>query len=156
MIDAARALASPHARRDRLDFGRIDTVEDLPYEDGSFDGLISLSVLEYLRKPDQAMQEFARVLKPGSKVVISLPNARSPVRLVNFIRAKLPPSETDGVAYLQHSVFTLSHEQIAPFFRRNGFQPDQITGFDPILPGRLGTAAPSLFFVTATRQPDNS
>lgn len=154
MIDAARALASPHARRDRLEFARIDTVEDLPFEDESFDGLICLSVIEYLRKPDQAMQEFARVLKPGSKVVVSLANSRSPVRLANFIRAKLPPteSETDGVAYLQHSIFTLTHDELAPFFTRNGFEPGKITGFDPVLPGRLGAMTPSLFFVSATRR----
>ena len=37
----------------------------LPFPDDSFDGVLSLAVLEHLRDPYRAVQEVARVLRPG-------------------------------------------------------------------------------------------
>lgn len=44
-------------------------------EDGSFDGAASSEVMEHLYDPLSAMREIARVLKPGSPVVITVPNS---------------------------------------------------------------------------------
>jgi len=38
----------------------------LPFKDGAFDGLVSRGALHHLHDPEQALQEAARVLKPGS------------------------------------------------------------------------------------------
>ena len=49
----------------------------LPYADGSFDHAYSVSVLEHI--PDggdvEALNELARVLRPGGRVVVTLPHA---------------------------------------------------------------------------------
>ncbi|MEM1297700.1 MAG: methyltransferase domain-containing protein [Pseudomonadota bacterium] len=152
MVEAARHLALDHTAMNRLTFETINTVEDLPDADQSYDGVISMSVLEYLPNPGAALREFARILRPGGTVVISLPNTRSPTRLLGKAKAVLAPEKNKGTAFLDHSRFTLKKSAVAPFFERHGFRVAAIKGFDPIMPKGLGTKAPSLFFVTATRQ----
>ena len=50
----------------------------LPYSDGSFDHAYSVSVLEHI--PDtgdvEALNELGRVVRPGGRVVVTLPHAR--------------------------------------------------------------------------------
>ncbi|MFK7945740.1 MAG: methyltransferase domain-containing protein [Paracoccaceae bacterium] len=152
MIGAAEALSRTHSERDHTDFSVIETIEQLPYEDESFDGIVCLSVLEYLPEPAAAMREFARVLKPGGQVVISLPNSRSPLRFANQIKSWLLPAAQGGEAFLDYSHFTMGRPEILPFFEQHGFEINSLDGFDPVLPSGLGGRAPSLFFVTATRR----
>lgn len=42
----------------------------LDYPDASFDVVVCCSAFHYMRKPDVVMREFARVLKPGGRVLI--------------------------------------------------------------------------------------
>jgi len=45
--------------------------EALPFADGSFDLVVSTSVFHFIRAPGQALGEFARVLRPGGRVLIT-------------------------------------------------------------------------------------
>jgi len=73
-IDAWRKLTGGEPR---LTFEVADG-RSLPYEDGSFDHAYSVSVLEHIPEPgdEQALRELARVVKPGGRVVVTLPSAR--------------------------------------------------------------------------------
>ena len=44
---------------------RLADVESIPFEDASFDLLLCIEVLRYLRDPTPCIREMARVLKPG-------------------------------------------------------------------------------------------
>src|SRR6266550_4320757 len=46
----------------------------LPFDDQSFAYVTCLEGLEHIENPQQAMREFARVLKPGGHLIISVPN----------------------------------------------------------------------------------
>ncbi|HEY8584247.1 MAG TPA: class I SAM-dependent methyltransferase [Capillimicrobium sp.] len=47
----------------------------LPYEDGSFDAVLSMGVLEHVQDPDGSLDELHRVLRPGGTLyVYKLPN----------------------------------------------------------------------------------
>jgi SAM-dependent methyltransferase len=71
MVELARARL-PEAH-DRL---RCATIESLPFPDASFDVVTATGVLEY-SDVRRALQEFARVLRPGGRVVVSYPNPRA-------------------------------------------------------------------------------
>jgi len=54
----------------------------LPFPSGYFDMVISRSVVEHLEDPPKVFREFARVLKPGGKVVLITPNKYDYVSLI--------------------------------------------------------------------------
>jgi len=47
---------------------------DLPFKSHSFDFVTCLEGLEHIENPQQAIREFARVLRPGGMVIVSIPN----------------------------------------------------------------------------------
>jgi SAM-dependent methyltransferase len=51
----------------------------LRFEDASFDAAYSVSVLEHIPEPgdEEALRELARVVRPGGRVVVTLPYART-------------------------------------------------------------------------------
>jgi len=50
----------------------------LPFEDGSFDAVLSCGVLEHVRDPAGSLAELHRVLRPGGRLYVTkLPNRRS-------------------------------------------------------------------------------
>ncbi len=59
-----------------VDYDTTDVLgvgEHLPFLDNSFDVVLSLAVLEHVREPMQCANEIARVLKPGGKLLCSMP-----------------------------------------------------------------------------------
>jgi ubiquinone/menaquinone biosynthesis C-methylase UbiE len=65
-----------------LDEIKIGTLEKLPFEDNSFNAIVSLWVLEHLEHPKDVFIELARVLQPGGFLMFCTPNK-------NFILLKL-------------------------------------------------------------------
>ena len=73
----------------------VDVVADLhalPFPDASFDVLLCVQVLEHVRYPDASCREFHRVLKPGGRVIVTVPQIThtltdgSPPHYFNFTR----------------------------------------------------------------------
>ena len=58
------------------DTSRIDLVSDItqiPAPDSSFDVILCSEVLEHVPEPTHALDEFARLLKPGGRVILTAP-----------------------------------------------------------------------------------
>jgi SAM-dependent methyltransferase len=51
-----------------------DLNKELPFADRSFDFITCLEGLEHIENPQQAMREFARLLRPGGTLIVSIPN----------------------------------------------------------------------------------
>jgi len=54
-----------------LDFVKC-AVEDLPFDQSTFDKVVSVSVIEHVESQEKALQEISRVLKPGGILSISV------------------------------------------------------------------------------------
>src|SRR6266576_6699367 len=61
-------------RLDGVDVHQGNLDAELPFGDRSFDYVTCLEGLEHIENPQQAMREFARVLKPGGQLIVSVPN----------------------------------------------------------------------------------
>lgn len=72
-IETARARAAEDGLGERAQFDRLDAAKPLPFDDGSFDGVICVDAVNHL--PDRALVlgEWHRVLRPGGSVVFTDP-----------------------------------------------------------------------------------
>jgi 2-polyprenyl-3-methyl-5-hydroxy-6-metoxy-1,4-benzoquinol methylase len=52
--------------------------DDPALADGAFDAVTAWSVFEHVHQPDEYFREAARVLRPGGRLVVHVPNLRSP------------------------------------------------------------------------------
>jgi ubiquinone/menaquinone biosynthesis C-methylase UbiE len=76
-LDASAGMLKIARRKcrdlDYVCFSAGDLNGALPYEDGTFDRVVTINVLYALKDPDQAIEELLRVLKPDGVLVISSP-----------------------------------------------------------------------------------
>jgi SAM-dependent methyltransferase len=68
-----RALAQCHAEHPELTIG-LASGDALPFEDGSFDLVVSLDVFEHIKDSDRHIAEVRRVLKGGGRYLLQTPN----------------------------------------------------------------------------------
>ncbi len=63
----------------------VDIRQSLPFEDGTFDGVLLSDVIEHLSDQPKALAELARVAREGGLVVISTPNANRLASRLHFL-----------------------------------------------------------------------
>ncbi len=70
------ARLQPEQLQGKKGYGAIDYTSDIlsiPVPDASFDVILCTEVLEHVPEPIRAVQEFARILKPGGKLLLTAP-----------------------------------------------------------------------------------
>jgi ubiquinone/menaquinone biosynthesis C-methylase UbiE len=74
-VRQARAAfdAGPGALR-----GTVGDVRDLPFRDASFDAIYSMGTIEHFNETERAVHEMVRVLKPGGRAIVGVPNRHDP------------------------------------------------------------------------------
>lgn len=92
--------------------------QNLPFKDNTFDGVLSLAVLEHVDDPFLCASELVRVLKPGGKIMVIIPFLQSehgyPSHFFNATRfgvrklfEKGASLERQFLDFSNHPVFTL-------------------------------------------------
>ncbi len=56
----------------------VGDVRDLPFRDASFDAIYSMGTIEHFDETEHAVEEIARVLKPGGWAIVGVPNRYDP------------------------------------------------------------------------------
>ncbi len=136
-------------------------IEDLKFEDNSFDSIVCEGVVEYLKDDTKALSELQRVLKPGGVLVITIRNRLCLFRLWDALKparsaikaglariglcggkAYLDKPFRDGIWFKKHTPFAFNRS-----LKRHGFsREDQRYFHYYVLPapleyalGRVGT-----------------
>lgn len=122
-------------RRPGVEF-RQCAVPPLPFDDASFDCVITFQVIEHIRRDAQFVAEIGRVLRPGGLLVLTTPNApmsltRNPWHVREYtapqLRQLLAPHfrevEILGVA---------GNDRVMAYYEENRRGVDCITRFDPL------------------------
>jgi SAM-dependent methyltransferase len=113
----------------------------LPFADRSFEAVLLVAVLEHTREPSRLLAEANRVLKPGGKVVIVVPNDWT-MSAGRLLLAKFP------IRYPDHLTITTPKRMRA--WLRDGFRI--VEGFT--LPFKaLPFACNLYYFVVAEKRP---
>jgi SAM-dependent methyltransferase len=100
-----------------VDYDSTDVLgvgEVLPFKDGTFDGVLSIAVLEHVRDPFRCAAEIVRVLKPRGKLICAVP----------FLQP---------LHGYPHHYYNMTHQGLRALFERS-LRVDQHLVTDPILP----------------------
>jgi len=133
---------------------RRAAVEDLRGLSERFDGVLCLSVVEYVDDPDAAFADFASLLVPGGRLVVSVPHSLAPVRLAQRAARSVGRGVGIDVApYLATSRYSCTPRGLVRALAAHGFAVRRVLGFDPLIGGPLGRLLPaSLTFVDCERR----
>ena len=123
--------------------------------DGCYDVILSSSVLEYVPQFESVLADFYRLLRPGGKLIVSMPNRRSVYRMLERMAFKV----TGKPRYYAHVANVVSSASLDADIRRAGLMPIETTfcaeppGPFAVL-GRLLTAerGKSLVVIVAEKQ----
>ena len=78
-----------------------ESIYELRHESETYDLVFLLEVLEHLDYPDQALEQIAKILKPGGKLILGVP--REPIwRALNMARGKYLKDFGNTVGHLNH------------------------------------------------------
>jgi len=128
-LDLSSAALTEYARHHPNHKDMIKgSILDIPAENGSFEGIFNLGVMEHFHEPEikRAFLEFHRVLKPGGRLILFWPPAWGPtvivMKAVHFVlndvfrrNVKLHPDE--------HTLIT-SRKRTSDWLHSTGFDLD--------------------------------
>jgi SAM-dependent methyltransferase len=95
----------------------VADVRLLPYRDGSFDAIYSMGTIEHFDETVQAVGEMARVLKPGGRAIIGVPNRHDP-----FLRPLLATALQAVGLYAYGYEKSYSRRALRQMLERAGFE----------------------------------
>jgi SAM-dependent methyltransferase len=109
------------------------TIQHMPLATGSLDAVISWGVIEHDEEgPGAALQEFARVLRPGGIAVVTVPRDSRAMR--NASSAQFPGDEDDQMFFQ----YLFTEAELAGALERAGLTVERIMTagrhFAPVLP----------------------
>jgi SAM-dependent methyltransferase len=77
-LAASDVAGTPENYPRGTDFKRANfDADSLPWQNGEFDGITSMHVVEHLQDPGHLLSEAARLLKPGGRIYVETPHPKS-------------------------------------------------------------------------------
>lgn len=109
----------------KCDIRVCDVEKDpIPYEEHSMDYIILADVVEHLRDTDGFMEKVKSFLKPGGKIVVSLPNLMNARVIYNLLHGVFQYEDAGILDRTHLKFFTL--QQIFELMAKHGFQIDNL------------------------------
>lgn len=70
-IEAGQRMAEHHRVQERVHFQRADVGSRLPFDDATFDAIISIDAMNHFENRKELLQEWRRLLRPASRFVFT-------------------------------------------------------------------------------------
>jgi ubiquinone/menaquinone biosynthesis C-methylase UbiE len=119
----------------QLRFEHVATIAKLPLADQSLDGILCSSVLEYVSDPAACLAEFARVLRPGGLLVVSVANRNSLVRKAQIGMHRLGRLlRQSWCAFLDYSHNQYAAGSFRALLKQHGFATSRVIPFGSPIP----------------------
>jgi methionine biosynthesis protein MetW len=146
-----------------LNVMQIEDAGRLPFEDEAFDSILCTEVLEHLFDPAGAVDEMARVLRPGGHLVVTVPNVAYWRRRADLMLLGRwnPFGDTLSVEqpWRDPHIRFFNPGALRRLLSSRGLEVVYVRGFGggflrdlPVLPGRLRSQTNSPFFRWAERR----
>src|SRR5437868_8917873 len=92
-------------------------VRALPFRDATFDAIYSMGTIEHFDETEHAVEEIARVLKPGGRAIVGVPNRHDP-----FLRPLLATALQAAGLYGYGYEKSYSRRALRQMLKRAGLQ----------------------------------
>ena len=129
-IDGSEQMLLNASQEPGIEYRRVDVI-NTGFPQGSFDGVLCSSVLEYLSSVEAALREFWRILKPGGTLIASIPNAsvrvRIPLKTVYWVTR--PLGRKRWYTFLDHSKHCYSAAVFSEMLQGAGFSTERMIEF---------------------------
>jgi len=130
MIERARQNHSREVSRGKVEF-MVGDCEGLPFQDGTFDLVSAVALIEYLPNPSRVLNEITRVLRKGGVALLTVPHRScihfkirdvlTPLRNALFpIYLKLKGGPMSVMHNVKHYLY--DPEQLDPLLRERGLE----------------------------------
>ncbi len=136
VTDAKQALKEHYPQfQDKIDFVTVGSSGPFPFQDGSFDVVISLAVLEHVIDVFEFMDEIARVCRPGGCTVITVPNICYVKHAFRLLLGRIPITGigNSDIAYWRENGWDGGHfhyfskKMLGDLLENAGFEPEKWT-----------------------------
>lgn len=146
MLDVALKHVEEHGLQHRIAVKQGD-ITNTSYTPESFDMILCEHALFLLEKPDQALNEFRRVLKKGARLIVSVHNRY--VQTLCRLEKPKPKEMNEAFRVLlgqKHGsmdradrvrIYTYAPDEFRALLERNGFQVEKIVGKGITMPIRI-------------------
>jgi SAM-dependent methyltransferase len=85
------------------------TPESLPFANNQFDAVVIRSVVEHLPDPDASFRELGRILKPGGRIFMNLPNKWDYVSVAAVAAGRLKSTVLKNIVHTQFDDFPVHY-----------------------------------------------
>jgi SAM-dependent methyltransferase len=122
-----------------------------------FDGVIAAEIIEHLENPRHFLRECWKLLKPGGEILLTTPNAGSPVSKAFLLRHGHAPWFSERDYQLYGHITPITARMLTQCSRESGFSIELMTSFGDALlqcrgSPRLGALARLISLVDMTPQ----
>ncbi|MBC7261803.1 MAG: class I SAM-dependent methyltransferase [Chloroflexi bacterium] len=120
-------VAVERARAKGIEAYQVDVdTEPLPFADASFDTVVSNSMIEHRFFPERSFDECVRVLRPGGKFIVCLPNIGHWICRWWIITGRFPYVQNSPTDMLHLRFFTVS--EVKKICRLRGLRVLEVDG----------------------------
>jgi cyclopropane fatty-acyl-phospholipid synthase-like methyltransferase len=120
---------------DKVEFENIDKVDLeglLPYDDGRFDFVTAIEVIEHIENYPSMIKEFNRVLKPEGRLLLTTPNiTRFRSRLQFLLTGHFWCFGSESMKSGGH-ISPMTYDQIKMLLERKGFSIEEVRKKDSL------------------------